>query len=90
MLFQVYQENIGLKKVGFSKRILWDGFNGTAGSQMVEEFLIWTKYKLKDGKILEGMYQQLKKTVKKVISVVGKDRDKPFYNGPMTLIKDKS
>ena len=70
-------------------KIHWDGFNGTAGLQMGEEFLILMKFKLRDGKILEGTCQQLKKTVKKAILAVEKDRDKQFYNGPMILIKDK-
>jgi hypothetical protein len=58
MLFQVCQESIGLKKVGFSKKILWVGFNGTAGLLMAEEFFIWMKFKSRDGKILEGTCQQ--------------------------------
>ena len=89
MLFQVYRGNIGLKKVGFTRKILWDGFNGTADSLMVEELPTWTKFKLKDGKILEGTCQQYKKTVRKVILVAEKNRDKQYYNGPTILIKDK-
>jgi hypothetical protein len=55
-LSQVCRENIGLKKDGFIKRILWVGFNGIADLLREEEFLIWMKFKLRDGKILEDMY----------------------------------
>ena len=56
MLFQVYRGNIGLKKVGFLRKIHWVGFNGTVDLPMEEEFLTLIKFKLKDGKILEGMF----------------------------------
>ena len=52
---------------------------------MEEEFHKWMKYKLKDGKILEDMFLQLKKIVKKVTWPVEKDKDKQFYNGPTIL-----
>jgi hypothetical protein len=39
-LFLDYQENIGLKKGGFLKKILLVGFNGIADLQKEEEFLI--------------------------------------------------
>ena len=67
MLFQDYLESIRLKKDGFLKKILWVGFSGTVDFVMEEEFLIWMKFKLKDGKILEDTSWQLKKIVKKVI-----------------------
>jgi hypothetical protein len=38
--YQDYQENIGLKRDGFLKRILWVGFNGIVDILMEEEFLI--------------------------------------------------
>jgi hypothetical protein len=44
------------------------------------------KFKLKDGKISEDMFWQLKKIVKKVILVAEKDKGKPFCNGLMILI----
>tara|TARA_B110000240_G_C13356989_1_gene392288 strand:+ start:125 stop:274 length:150 start_codon:yes stop_codon:yes gene_type:complete len=47
------------------------------------------KFKSKDGKILEDMCRQLKKIVKKVISVVEKDKGKQYYNGLIILILDK-
>ena len=90
MLFQDYLESIGLKKDGFLKKILWVGFSGTVDFVMEEEFLIWMKFRLKDGKILEDMFQQLKRIVKKEIQVVEKDRDKQYYSGHMTLIKGKN
>ena len=58
MLYQASQENIGSKKVGFSKKTHWDGFNGTADLLMEEGFPIWMKFKLKGGKILEDTYWQ--------------------------------
>ena len=66
-LKQVYQEKNGKRKVGFSKRILLDGFSGIVDFQMEEDFQKWMKFKLKDGKILQGMSKQLKKTVMKEI-----------------------
>ena len=44
------------------------------------------KSKLKDGKILEDMFWQLKKTVKKMIFSVEKDKDKRYFNGPITRL----
>ena len=66
-LEQVYQEKNGKRKVGFSKRILLDGFSGIVDFQMEEDFQKWMKFKSKDGKILQGMSKQLKKTVTKEI-----------------------
>ena len=43
------------------------GFNGTVDLKMEEEFQVLIKFKLKDGKILQGMSKQLKKTVMKEI-----------------------
>jgi hypothetical protein len=45
-----------LKKDGFLKKILLVGFSGTVDFVMEEEFLIWMKFRLKDGKILEDMF----------------------------------
>ena len=87
-LFQDYLENIGLKKDGFLKKILQVGFNGIVDLLMEDEFLILTKFKLKDGKILEGTFQQLKKIVKKAIQDAEKDKDRLFYNG-LTILIDK-
>ena len=84
-MFQVYQENIGLKKGGFSKKILLVGFSGIVDLLMEEEFHKWMKFKLRDGKILEDMFSQLKKIVKKEILVVEEDKDKQFYNGLIIL-----
>ena len=67
-------------------KILQDGFNGIVDFVMEEEFLIQMKYKLKDGKILEDMFQLLKKIVKKAILDVGRDKDKQFCNGLIILI----
>ena len=47
----VYQEKNGSIKVGFLKKILWDGFSGIVDLKMVEGFLRLIKFKLKDGKI---------------------------------------
>ena len=62
-------KNVKLSKTfdGFLKKIHWVGFNGTVDLLMEEEYLILMKLKLKDGKISEDMFQQLKKIVKKVI-----------------------
>jgi len=43
------------------------------------------KSKLKDGKILEDMFWQLKKIVKKMIWGAEEDRDKLYFNGLITL-----
>ena len=53
---------------------------------MEEEFHKWMKFKLRDGKILEDMFSQLKKIAKKEILVVEEDKDKQFYNGLIILI----
>ena len=52
---------------------------------MDEEFIILMKSKLKDGKILEDMFWQLKKIVKKMISGAEEDRDKLYFNGLTAL-----
>ena len=88
-MYQDYRENIGSKKVGFLRKIHLDGFSGIADLQMEEEFLILMRYKLRDGKILEDTYWQLKKIVKRVILGVEEDKDKPFYNGPIIPIDKK-
>jgi len=44
------------------------------------------KYKLKDGKILEDMFLQLKKIVRKETWGAEEDKDKQFYNGPIIPI----
>ena len=46
-------EKNGKIKDGYSKKILWDGFNGIVDIQMVGDFQKSTKFKLKDGKILQ-------------------------------------
>ena len=53
---------------------------------MEEEFHKWMKYKLKDGKILEDMFLQLKKIVRKETWGAEEDKDKQFYNGPIIPI----
>ncbi len=46
------------------------------------------RYKLKGGKILEDMFWQLKKIVKKMILNVEEDKDKLYCNGPIILSFD--
>ena len=87
--YQDYQENTGLKRDGFSKRILWVGFNGIVDILMEEEFLRQTKSKLKDGKTLEDTFWQQKKIVKKVTQDVERDKDKQYYSG-LTIHTDKN
>ena len=61
---------------------------------MEEEFHIWMKFKLKDGKILEDMCWRLKRIVKEVILVAGKDKGKTGeileINRKLNKIKIKS
>ena len=82
---QDFQENIGVKKDGSLKKILQDGFNGIVDFVMEEEFLTQMKYKLKDGKILEDMFWQLKKIVKKMTLDAEEGRDKLYFSGLTTL-----
>ncbi|MDB3857868.1 hypothetical protein N9305_00525 [Pelagibacteraceae bacterium] len=79
-----YQEKNGLIRVGFLKKILWDGFSGTVDLKMVEEFLRLIKFKLKDGN-LSGVdiNQQYKRIVKRVTYSAEEDKDRPCCNGPI-------
>jgi len=52
---------------------------------MEEEFIILMKSKLKDGKILEDMFWQLKKIVKKMTLDAEEGRDKLYFSGLTTL-----
>ena len=88
-LCQGFQENIVCKRAVYLDRILQVGFSGIVDLLMEEEFQQWMRYKLKDGSILEDMFQQQRKTVKKVILDAEKDRDKLYCNGIMTLIDKK-
>jgi hypothetical protein len=64
------------------------GFNGIADIQMEEEFLILMRFKLKDGKILEDMFWQLKRIVKKETLVVEKGKGRLFCSG-LTILTDR-
>ena len=69
------------------KKILLVGFNGIVDLQTVDVSQRSTKYKLKDGKLLEiGTFRRLKKIVKKVTYIVEEDRGKRCFNGPITLL----
>ena len=65
------------------------GFSGIVDLKMEEEFLIWMKFKLKDGRRLAiDIAQQLKKIAKRVISNVEEDKDRLYCNGHTILFSN--
>ena len=61
------------------------GFNGIADIQWVDDLLKLMKYRLHDGvHLVLDILVELKKIVRRVISVVEKDSDRHYYNGVIT------
>ena len=66
------------------------GFNGIADIQWVDDLLKLMKCRLRDGvHLVLDILVELKKTVKKVISVAEKDSGKHYYNGAITHFSNR-
>ena len=74
----------GLRRVGYIRKILEDGFNGIAGIIWGVGFLEKMSGRSKDGKPLRCVtWEQLKKTVLRKMKIAGENKNRPCCTGHM-------